>query len=116
MTQSCGNTFASAVVQSHHSAVAQRQLQASLTLLAGYLTGHGAVHLVCEPVLTSYGLELQYVAYVLVEFLRLLCHVAIVGVCIVAFHSLVLHYSLGRVAEHLCHIEVERTHSVALYE
>ena len=59
MTQCCGDTFLSTIVEGNHTAVAQRQLQLALALLARYLTCYGAVHLVGQPVFAGNSLQLQ---------------------------------------------------------
>ena len=43
-------------------AVAQRELNLSLTLLARHTPCYGAVYLVCQPVLAGYGFEREHVA------------------------------------------------------
>ena len=111
MTNGSGNTFLTTIIQSYHTAVAQRQLNLTLTLLAGNLTCHRTVHLVGQPVLTSHSFQLQHILQI--------SFYIVVGIrCILVFahHCLVVHISLGRVTKHLCHIEVERTDTIPLLE
>ena len=54
MTKGSGNTLLAAIVKGYYTTVAQWQLEATLALLAGNLTGYGAVNLICQPILTSY--------------------------------------------------------------
>ncbi len=67
MTERRGDTFASAIVECHHTTVAQRQLYASLTLLTCNLSRHRAVNLVGEPVLAGHGLKLEDVGEIVVQ-------------------------------------------------
>ena len=113
MAQGSGNTFHSAIVEGNHTAVAQRQLDLTLTLLAGNLTRHRTVHLVGEPVLTGNGLQLEHVLDILLKGLSL---GRVGGGSIMALYGLVHHIGLGRMTEHLGHIEVERLDAVALLE
>ena len=111
MTQRGGDTLASTVVEGHHAAVGERQLEGSLTLLAGYLARHRAVYLVGEPVFAGHSLYLEHAVQVLVYLVLCIGHILIV-----AHHGVVAHHGLGRVAEHMCHIEVERLLAVSLHE
>ena len=108
-----GNAFLSAVVEGHHAAVAQRQLNLALALLACYLARHAAVHLVRQPVLAGHGLQLQHALQV---FLNSLSLGFIFHVLIVALHGDVAHDGLRRVSEHLADVEVEGLHAVGLAE
>ena len=117
MAQSCGNAFAALIVEGHHAAVAQGQLQLSLALLACNLARHTSVDLVGEPVLAGHGLELEdtleagfYSVYSFYSSYRVF-HWGVV-----AFYGLVAHDGFRRVAEHLCHIEVERLLTVGLHK
>ena len=111
MTDSCCDTLVATVVQSHSTAVAQRQLQFTLTLLASYTTSHTTVYLVGQPVLTSYSFQLEYAFYI---FIQLSC---IVSYYIVfTFYSLVNHVCLRRRTEHLVNGQVEWTNAVCLFE
>ena len=67
MAKGGGYAFPAPVVECHYSAVAERQLYLSLTLLTGYLSCHGTVNLVGEPVLAGYCLELQHSLHALFE-------------------------------------------------
>ena len=69
MSQGSGNAFLATIVESHHTTVAQRELDFTLTLLAGNLTRHRTVDLVGQPVFAGHGLELQHPLEILVEFL-----------------------------------------------
>ena len=119
MSQCCGNTFFSTIVECHHTTVAQRKLNHSLALLTGNLTCHRAVHLVGEPVFAGYSLQLQHALQIL---MKLICKCSILRILIIIYHcimtlyGLIAHDGLGRVAEHLCHIKVERFHAVGLLE
>ena len=111
MTDGGGYALLATIIQSHHTAVAQRQLNLALTLLAGNLTRHGTVDLVGQPVLASHSLQLQHVLQIsLYLVVRIGC------ILILPHHRLIVHVRLGRVAEHLCHIQVEGAHTVTLLE
>ena len=69
MSQGSGNAFLATIVECHHTTVAQRELDFTLTLLAGNLTRHRTVDLVGQPVFAGHGLELQHPLEILVEFL-----------------------------------------------
>ena len=111
MSQRGGDTLLAAIVEGHDAAVAQRQLYLALTLLAGDLARHRAVHLVRQPVLAGHGLQLEHALEILFYLI-----LSIGDIFIMTLHGLVAHDGLGRVAEHLCHVEVEGLHAVALLE
>ena len=111
MSQSRSDTFATAIVQRHHATIAQRQLYLSLTLLAGNLSRYRAVHFVRQPVLTSHSLQLQHVREIVVQLLLFVS-----DVLIMVRNGRISHNRLGRVSEHLRHIQVERFHTIALHE
>ena len=89
MSEGCGYTLASAIVESYDAAVRQRQLYFALALLARNLTGNAAVNLICEPVFAGNGLKLQHAAEILVELV-----LAVSYVFIVALYGLVHHIGL----------------------
>jgi len=111
MSQGGGDALSAAVVEGHHATVGEWQLQFTLCLLAGYFARYRAVHLVGKPVFAGHGLELKYVRNILVETLH-----GISRVIVCAHDGLITHDGLGRVAEHLRHVEVERLHAIALPE
>ncbi len=73
------------VVKCHDSAVAQRQLNLSLTLLTCYFARHRTVNLVGQPVFAGYGFKRENIAQiglkiVFVVFRIFVCHIdGIVG-------------------------------------
>ena len=89
MSEGCGYTFASAIVESNDTAVGQRQLYFALTLLARNLAGYAAVNLICEPVFAGNGLKLQHAVEILVELV-----LAVSYVFIMALYGLVHHIGL----------------------
>ena len=111
MAQCSGDALLATVVESHHTTVRQWQLYLTLRLLAGYLARHRAVNLVGQPVLAGHSFELQHAVEVFINVVGRVGHVLVV-----VLDSLVDHHGLGRVAEHLCHVEVERLHAVALHK
>ncbi len=111
MTKRGGNTFHTTIVEGNDTAVAQRQLNLTLTLLTGNLSCYRTVHLVGQPVLTSHCLQLEYAVEVFVNLILTVGHVLVV-----TLYSIILHDGLGRVAEHLGNIQIERLHAVALLE
>ena len=111
MAQCSSNTFFTTIVESYNTTVAQRQLKLALTLLACNLTCYRAVYLVGQPVFTSYCFQLQYAAYVFVQFSRV-----VRNIFVMTFYSLVYHVSLRRRTEHLVYCQVERTYTVSLFE
>ena len=109
MTNSCGDTRLSAIVQSHHTAVGEGELEFTLALLLCHLTRYGAVDLVGEPVFTSHGFELEHVLEI---FIQESC--IVLRSVVVALHGVVGHHGLGRVTKHLCYVEIEGTNAVFL--
>ena len=59
MTDCRSNTFATTIVEGDNTTVTQRQLYLTLTLLTGYLTGHGAIYLIRQPVFAGDSLQLE---------------------------------------------------------
>ena len=57
VTQRCGNTLLSFIVEGYDAAVRERQLQLALALLTCHLTRHGAIDFVRQPVLAGHCLE-----------------------------------------------------------
>ena len=111
MAESCGYTLLATIVEGYDTTVAEWQLYASLALLACYLSRNRTVNLVCQPVLASHGFKLQHAVKVFVNLVLVVFHVVVM-----ALNSSVHHHSLWRVAEHLCHVEVERSDTVSLLE
>ena len=116
MADGRGDAVFATIVESHHAAVGNGQLYLALALLSGHLACHRAVHLVGEPVLAGYGLELKNTLKVFLDGSGHVASQAIGYGGIVPFHRIVAHDRLWRMAEHLCHIEVKRLHTVALPE
>ena len=90
MSERCCDTLLATIVECDDAAVAQGQLNLTLTLLAGNLTCYRAVDLIGEPVFTSDGLQLKHAVEV---FINLILAVGYVG--IVALDGLVAHDGLG---------------------
>ena len=111
MTDSSSDTLVATIVQSHSTAVAQWQLQFTLTLLTSHAASHTTVYLVGQPVLTSNGFQLKNTFYV---FVQLSCIVS--NHIIFTFYSLVNHVSLRRRTEHLVYRQVEWTNTVCLFK
>ncbi len=80
-------------------------------MLAGNLACNRAVDLVGEPVFAGYSLEREYVGEVLVEI-----GLVGVGVAVCTFYGNIVHHSLGRVAEHVIHGQVDGFVAVAAVE
>ena len=83
----------------------------TLALLSCNLTRDRAVDLVCQPVLTCNGFQLEHTLDVLFHLIYI-----IRGVFIFANDSLILHNCLRRMTEHLCYVEVERFNTITLNE
>ena len=111
MSQCRCNTLAATIVERYHTTVGERQLNLTLALLACNLTCHRTVYLVREPVLTSHGLQLQHTLQIFIEPRGIVNH----GL-VESLHGRVAHDGLRRVAEHLCHIEVEGLRAIGLAE
>ena len=106
-----GDTGAAAGVECNHTAVAQRQLNLALALLAGNLTRYRAVYLVGEPVFAGYGLELEHTLYILVELSLVVSYIFVrLG------NRVVGHHRAGCLAEHVVHGQVDGFHPVGLTE
>ena len=60
MTDGCGNAFLPSEIQCHDAHIVEGQLDFANGLLGSYATSYGAVHLVGQPILTGYCLELKY--------------------------------------------------------
>ena len=67
MTDRGSDTGTTTEVDGHSTAVAQRQLDLTLTLLASYTARDGTVDLVRQPVLTSDPLLLQHLIEVVLD-------------------------------------------------
>ena len=109
MTDGSGDSFLTTIVECHHTAVGQRKLKGTLTLLLCNLARHTAVNLVGEPVLASHGFQLKHVLQILIHLVD-----GIYSVFVFTLHGLVVHIGFRRMAEHLSHVEVERTDPVTL--
>ena len=96
MTDRGSDTCTAAEVHSHSTAVAQGQLDLTLTLLASYTARDGAVDLVRQPVLTSDPLLLQHLIEVVLDASSV---IAEGGISLV--DMLVDHIGLGRRSEHI---------------
>ena len=104
-----------AVIQCYNAAIGERKLKFALALLARYLARYASVNLVREPILAGNGLQLEHARYIFVECLAYV-RVRIAYVFVVPYYRVVPHVGLGRVAEHLRHVEVERLNAIALHE
>ena len=82
-----------------------------MTLLVRHLTRHGTIHLVGEPVFAGHCFEAKDVAQIGFEQ-----RFVVNGGSVFALHRHIGHHRLGRVAEHLCHVEVEGAFAVGLFE
>ena len=90
MSQRCGNTFLTTIVESYHTTVGKGKLDLTLTLLTGNLSRHRTVNLVGEPVLAGHSLQLQHPLKILIHFILSIFHIIIF-----ALHGLVNHHCLG---------------------
>ena len=113
MTDSGSDTLATTIVEGNDTTVAQRQLYLTLTLLTGNLTCHGAVYLIRQPVFAGDSLQLKHS---LDEFIYRFYSSCSIYILIFPLYGIVTHDGLGRVSEHLCHIKVERLHTISLFE
>ena len=111
MPDSGSDTGLATVIQSHDTAVAQRQLDFTLALLACHFARHGTVYFIGQPILTSHGLQTQYTSHVFIQLGFIIRHVLIL-----TLHRIVAHVRLRTVAEHLRHIQIKRTHAIGLLE
>ena len=106
-----GYTLGACVVECHHATVAERELYLTLALLAGYLAGHGTVHLVGEPVLRCHSLKRECVGYIFLDILFVVGHILVGGL-----YSAVGESRFGRRAEHVAHCQVYGLNAVLLLE
>ena len=90
MAEGCGDACMPTIVECHHTTVGERKLYLALGLLAGYLTRHGAVYLVRQPVLAGYRLELQYIIKIFVDLVN-----AVGSILIMVFHGDIAHDRFG---------------------
>ena len=111
MTDRGSDTCTTAEVNCHSTAVAQGQLDLTLTLLASYTARDGAVNLVRQPVLTSDPLLLQHLIEVVLEVSSV---IAEGGISLV--DMLVDHVGLGRRAEHIRQRQVNGLITTGLFE
>ena len=111
MTDGCCNTFFTTIVEGYDTAVGEWQLDFALALLTSNLTRHGTVHLVGQPVLASHSLQLKHLLQVFIYLVERIRHVLVL-----AHHGLILHICLWRMSKHLTHFQVERTHTISLFE
>ncbi len=89
MTEGCGNSFTESVIERNHTAVGQRQLQFTHTLLSCNFSGYRAVHFIGKPIFASHSFEMKH----RLEIVKQLGAV-IWSILVMSFHSFVLHYSL----------------------
>mgnify|MGYP006894265758 CR=1 FL=1 len=61
MSDRGSDTFLATVVECYDTAVAQRQLKFTLTLLTSHFACYRTVYLVCQPVFAGYSFKLQYI-------------------------------------------------------
>ena len=111
MTDRGSDTGTATEVDGHSTAVAQGQLDLTLTLLASYTARDGAVDLVRQPVLTSDPLLLQHLIEVVLEASSV---IAEGGISLV--DMLVDHVGLGRRAEHIRQRQVNGLITTCLFE
>ena len=111
MTEGCGYSFTESVIERNHTAVGQRQLQFTHTLLSCNFSGYRAVHFIGKPIFASHSFEMKH----RLEIVKQLGAV-IRSILVMSFHSFVLHYSLWRMTKHLCNIKVKGLHAIALHE
>ena len=111
MTDRRSDTRLSAIVESHGTQVAQRQLQFALALLACHLARYRTVHLVGQPVLASYRLQLEHILQIMVQFRFFIDH-RLVGF----HHRMVAHDRTRGFPEHIFQLDVDRFHPVSLFE
>ena len=111
MSQCCGYSMSATIIKSHHSAVRERELQLSLTLLACHLSCDRTVHLVGEPVLARYSFQSEHLTHLAFDIIGGVWHVGIL-----ALHSMVTHDGLGRVSKHLAYFQVKWAYPISLFE
>ena len=111
VTDRGSDTSTATEVDSHSTAVAQGQLDLTLTLLASYTARDGAVDLVRQPVLTSDPLLLQHLIEVMLKAGSV---IAEGGISLV--DMLVDHVGLGRRAEHIRQRQVNGLITTGLFE
>ena len=92
MSEGCGYTLASAIVESNDAAVRQRQLYFALALLARNLTCNAAVNLICEPVFAGSNLAHMFNMFFVNEqthaLLTFVCDNLLARQCLVAYRQL----------------------------
>ena len=111
MTDRGSDTCTATEVDGHSTAVAQGELDLTLTLLASYTARDGAVDLVRQPVLTSDTLLLQHLIEVVLDASSV---IAEGGISLV--DMLVDHVGLGRRAEHIRQCQVNGLVTSCLFE
>ena len=111
MTDRGSDTGTATEVNCHSTAVAQGELDLTLTLLASYTARDGAVDLVRQPVLTSDTLLLQHLIEVVLDTSSV---IAEGGISLV--DMLVDHVGLGRRAEHIRQRQVNGLVTSCLFE
>ena len=111
VTDRGSDTCTATEVDSHSTAVAQGELDLTLTLLASHTPRDGAVDLVRQPVLTSDTLLLQHLIEVMLKAGSV---IAEGGISLV--DMLVDHVGLGRRAEHIRQRQVNGLITTCLFE
>ncbi len=111
MPQGSGYAFFPTIVKGDHPAITQWQLDLSLPLLAGDLSGYGTVDFVRQPVFAGHGLQLQDPIEIFVQLILTIGHVLIM-----THHGLVGHNGFGGMSEHLGYVQVKRLLTIALYK
>ena len=116
MSESRSHTVYAAIVEGNHAAVRERELQFTLTLLTGYLACNGTVDFVRQPVFAGHSLKAKHAGKGCFKVFNVLKVLKVLNVGVVMGDGFVNHYCLGRMPEHLRHVQVEGAYAVALLE
>src|SRR5687768_2143788 len=96
MTNRCRNSLFTLKVERHYTAVVQRQLQRTSTLLFSNKSAYATVDFNCKPVFTGHSFKLQNLLQVIIEFFSIVRQTLINPV-----DSPVVHNKLRRAAKHV---------------
>ncbi len=111
MTDGCCHAAVAVVIECDGTEVVERELDFAGALLFGYFARHGAVDLVCQPVLTADAFEFKDVADIVEDACDVVGYFG-VG----AGGGDIVHDSLRWIAEHVGELPVDGFNAVVVAE
>ena len=112
MTEGHRHTRLTSIVERHSAEVGEGQLERTAALLTRHLTGDGAVHLICQPVLGADALKPLHVGDDVGELPS--CERVLIGIGKGGLPCLILHDRLGGRAEEVAQPQIQRRRCACL--